>query len=76
MKPAAIAEPGCSTGPSCLTATTCLNRFELVACWGASRTKLAEQAHAELDRWLRQRMDLTSPSVYDSGNKGKGGDHG
>ena len=71
-----IAEPGCSTGPSCLTATVCLNRFELVACWGASRTKLAEQAHAELDRWLRQRMDLTSPSVYDSGNTGKGGDHG
>ena len=75
MRPIAITEPG-SADASCVRATVCLNRFELVADWGASRVHLAKQAHEELDRWLRQRMDLTSPSVYDSGNIGKGGDHG
>lgn len=56
--------------------TVSLNHFELNADWGMSSTTMAEWAHEALEQWLRNRMDLTSPSVYDSGQTGKGRDHG
>jgi len=76
MKPAAITEPGADSGSSCLKVAACLNHFEVTAPWGMSRAVLAEQAQVEFNRWLRRHMDLTDPSVYDSREIGKGGDHG
>jgi hypothetical protein len=76
MKPMQISEPSHVPQMGCAKINQCLNRFEVMADWGMSSTTMAEWAHAALDRWLRSRMDLTSPSVYDSGEKGKGGDHG
>ena len=76
MKPAQILEPGSTPDVGCAKVNACRNRFEVVADWGMSSATMAEWAHEALDRWLRSRMDLTSPSVYDSREKGKGGDHG
>jgi hypothetical protein len=52
----------------------CANRFELISRWGEPVDK--EWARSMLDRWLDQRVDLTQPSVYDSGVQAKGTDHG
>jgi hypothetical protein len=52
----------------------CANRFELISRWGEPVDK--EWARRMLDRWLDQRVDLTQPSVYDSGVQAKGTDHG
>ena len=71
-----ITEPGSATDLRCVRTTACLNRFEITADWGMSSTAMAEWAHVALEQWLRNRMDLTSPSVYDSGQTGKGRDHG
>lgn len=71
-----ITEPGSATDLRCVRTTICLNRFEIMADWGMSSTDMAQWAHVALEQWLRSRMDLTSPSVYDSREKGKGDDHG
>ena len=52
----------------------CANRFELISSWGEPVDKA--WARDMFERWLDQRMDLTQPSVYDSGVQGKGTDHG
>jgi hypothetical protein len=52
----------------------CANRFELISSWGEPVDK--EWARDMFERWLDQRVDLTQPSVYDSGVQGKGTDHG
>lgn len=76
MKPLQILEPNMTPQTGCAKINSCLNRFEVMADWGMSSTDMAKWAHEALDRWLRNRMDLTSPSVYDSGQTGKGRDHG
>ena len=53
---------------------TCANRFELICRWGEPLDK--ELAHAQLERWLNWRVDLTEATVYDSGVQAKGTDHG
>lgn len=74
MKPLPIIEPVREL--SLVHSTACLNRFELLVTGSMDSDTMCQWAHDALDHWLRQRMDLTSPSVYDSGNTGKGGDHG
>ena len=51
-----------------------LNRFELISRYGEPLDW--EWARAQLEAWLRSRVDLTQPSVYDSGVQAKGTDHG
>lgn len=76
MKPAQILEPGSTPEVGCAQIHACRNRFEVLADWGMESDTMREWAHRALDRWLVDRMDLTSPSVYDSGEKGKGDNHG
>ena len=51
-----------------------LNRFELISRWGEPLDW--EWARAQLEVWLRSRVDLTQASVYDLGVQTKGTDHG
>lgn len=46
-----------------------LNRFELISRWGEPLDW--EWARAQLEAWLRSRVDLTQASVYDSGQRGE-----
>lgn len=46
-----------------------LNRFELISRWGEQIDH--DWAHAQLEAWLRSRVDLTQASVYDSGQRGE-----
>lgn len=46
-----------------------LNRFELISRWGEPLDW--EWARAQLEVWLRSRVDLTQASVYDSGQRGE-----
>jgi hypothetical protein len=50
------------------------NRFELISRWGEPLDW--EWARAQLELWLRSRVDAEMPSVYDSGIQAKGTDHG
>jgi hypothetical protein len=52
----------------------CANRFELISRWGEPLDW--EWARAQLEAWLRSRVDLTEATVYDSGVQAKGTDHG
>ena len=52
----------------------CANRFELISRWGEPVDKV--WARNMFDLWLEQRVDLTPPTVYDSGVQAKGTDHG
>jgi hypothetical protein len=52
----------------------CANRFELITPWGQPVDK--EWAMRQFAKWLNNRLDLTRPSVYDSGVQAKGTDHG
>ena len=52
----------------------CENRLELLVDPGMSSELIRQWAYMAVDNWLESRMDLTSPSDYDSGQKGC--DHG
>lgn len=52
----------------------CENRLELLVDPGMRSEVIHKWAHMAVDNWLESRMDLTSPSDYDSGQKGC--DHG
>ena len=52
----------------------CQNRLELLVDPGMRSEVIHKWAHMAVDNWLISRMDLTSPSDYDSGQKGI--DHG
>lgn len=51
-----------------------LNRFEIICRWGEPLDW--DWARAQLEQWLRSRVDLTQASDYDSGVQAKGTDHG
>jgi hypothetical protein len=52
----------------------CENRLELLVDPGMSSELIRQWAYMAVDNWLASRVDLTSPSDYDS--RQKGGDHG
>lgn len=52
----------------------CENRLELLVDPGMSSEVIHKWAHMAVDNWLESRVDLTSPSDYDSCQKGC--DHG
>lgn len=52
----------------------CQNRLELLVDPGMSSELIRQWAYMAVDNWLAGRVDLTSPSDYDS--RQKGCDHG
>ena len=68
MKPIQILEPNMTPQTGCAKINACRNRFEVVADWGMSSTDMAKWAHEAMDRWLRERMDLSTASGHNSGN--------